>query len=146
MLKKRHSCNSNVPDAKTSAERTQNAKGNSKRPSNLQQSFQTEGPGFNPQKGGQQCSADGEPLVGGIRRTLCRGSRLMVARHLVICTARGWGKCTAVLAQCDPFPCIPVLLYESRALATRNRSGVSKWLSCWAHNPDVRGSKPRSAI
>ena len=25
-------------------------------------------------------------------------------------------------------------------------SGVAQWLACWAHNPKVRGSKPRSAI
>ena len=24
-------------------------------------------------------------------------------------------------------------------------SGVVQWLACWAHNPKVRGSKPRSA-
>ena len=28
----------------------------------------------------------------------------------------------------------------------RNGSGVAQWLSCWAHHPDVRGSKSRSAI
>ena len=26
-----------------------------------------------------------------------------------------------------------------------NISGVAQWLACWAHNPKVRGSKPRSA-
>ena len=26
------------------------------------------------------------------------------------------------------------------------RSGLAQWLACWAHNPKVRGSKPRSAI
>ena len=26
------------------------------------------------------------------------------------------------------------------------QSGVAQWLACWAHNPKVRGSKPRSAI
>ena len=25
-------------------------------------------------------------------------------------------------------------------------SGVAQWLACWAHNPKVRGSRPRSAI
>jgi hypothetical protein len=25
-------------------------------------------------------------------------------------------------------------------------SGVAQWLACWAHNPKVRGSKPRSAM
>ena len=25
-------------------------------------------------------------------------------------------------------------------------SGVAQWLTCWAHNPKVRGSKPRSAM
>ena len=28
---------------------------------------------------------------------------------------------------------------------TRSSSGVAQWLACWAHNPKVRGSKPRSA-
>ena len=28
----------------------------------------------------------------------------------------------------------------------RKHSGVAQWLACWAHNPKVRGSKPRSAI
>ena len=28
----------------------------------------------------------------------------------------------------------------------RPMSGVAQWLACWAHNPKVRGSKPRSAI
>ena len=36
-----------------------------------------------------QCSADGEPEVGGIRRTLCRGTLLMAAHRCVACTARG---------------------------------------------------------
>ena len=25
-------------------------------------------------------------------------------------------------------------------------STLAQWLACWAHNPKVRGSKPRSAI
>ena len=28
----------------------------------------------------------------------------------------------------------------------KNESGVAQWLACWAHNPKVRGSKPRSAM
>ena len=28
---------------------------------------------------------------------------------------------------------------------SENTSGVARWLACWAHNPKVRGSKPRSA-
>ena len=28
----------------------------------------------------------------------------------------------------------------------QEQSGVAQWLACWAHNPKVRGSKPRSAI
>ena len=27
----------------------------------------------------------------------------------------------------------------------QQHSGVAQWLACWAHNPKVRGSKPRSA-
>ena len=26
------------------------------------------------------------------------------------------------------------------------RSRVAQWIACWAHNPEVRGSKPRSAL
>ena len=29
--------------------------------------------------------------------------------------------------------------------AVRIHSGLAQWLACWAHNPKVRGSKPRSA-
>ena len=36
-----------------------------------------------------QYSADGKPEVGGIRRTLCRGTLLMAAHRCVACTARG---------------------------------------------------------
>ena len=31
-------------------------------------------------------------------------------------------------------------------LLVRTMSGVAQWLACWAHNPKVRGSKPRSAM
>ena len=34
-------------------------------------------------------------------------------------------------------------IYCSQAVT---KSGVAQWLACWAHNPKVRGSKPRSAI
>ena len=33
-----------------------------------------------------------------------------------------------------------------QTLTTLIISGVAQWLACWAHNPKVRGSKPRSAI
>ena len=32
-----------------------------------------------------------------------------------------------------------------RKIARFTTSGVAQWLACWAHNPKVRGSKPRSA-
>ena len=35
---------------------------------------------------------------------------------------------------------------RSRTVRSRTSSGVAQWLACWAHNPKVRGSKPRSAI
>ena len=34
----------------------------------------------------------------------------------------------------------------SSAFRSSSMSGVAQWLACWAHNPKVRGSKPRSAI
>ena len=37
----------------------------------------------------------------------------------------------------------PQLLYERPILALE--SEVAQWLACWAHNPKVRGSKPRFA-
>ena len=45
--------------------------------------------GSNPIGGLAQYSADGELKVGGIRRTLCRGTLLMAAHRCVACTARG---------------------------------------------------------
>ena len=35
---------------------------------------------------------------------------------------------------------------SSRTVRSGISSGVAQWLACWAHNPKVRGSKPRSAI
>ena len=26
------------------------------------------------------------------------------------------------------------------------KSGVAQWIACWAHNPEVEGSRPSSAI
>ena len=37
------------------------------------------------------------------------------------------------------------LCFKSRARVLPIISGVAQWLACWAHNPKVRGSKPRSA-
>ena len=49
--------------------------------------------------------------------------------------------------------CVGVLLSACtdsrvRICATKQTrsSGVAQWLACWAHNPKVRGSKPRSAM
>jgi hypothetical protein len=35
---------------------------------------------------------------------------------------------------------------RSKSEFTEVNSGVAQWLACWAHNPKVRGSKPRSAM
>ena len=51
-----------------------------------------------------------------------------------------------------PPPSIPSFLRQqlappSLALSHPNmHSGVAQWLACWAHNPKVRGSKPRSTM
>ena len=37
------------------------------------------------------------------------------------------------------------LLFTYFWAAPSTKSGVAQWLACWAHNPNVRGSKPRSA-
>ena len=34
---------------------------------------------------------------------------------------------------------------SSRVRHSASASGVAQWLACWAHDPKVRGSKPRSA-
>ena len=35
--------------------------------------------------------------------------------------------------------------FAESLVALPSHSGVAQWLACWAHNPKVRGSKPRSA-
>ena len=53
-------------------------------------------------------------------------------------------------------PCMAPRIFEFVATQVRKEpkrqdfqvhltSGVAQWLACWAHNPKVRGSKPRSA-
>ena len=44
------------------------------------------------------------------------------------------------------FCCFVICSLSSWYFASLRRSGVAQWLACWAHNPKVRGSKPRSAI
>ena len=44
--------------------------------------------------------------------------------------ADGGRLCTTILQSAEELP---------------DSSGVAQWLACWAHNPKVRGSKPRSA-
>ena len=39
---------------------------------------------------------------------------------------------------------VPIRFSEFRT-AQCFKSGVAQWLACWAHNPKVRGPKPRSA-
>ena len=41
---------------------------------------------------------------------------------------------------------VGAIFKKSLRTATRERvnSGVAQWLACWARNPKVRGSKPRS--
>ena len=34
--------------------------------------------------------------------------------------------------------------FSPAAISVFSRSGVAQWLTCWAHDPKVRGSKPRS--
>ena len=48
-----------------------------------------------------------------------------------------------------PYMCSSVFtqfVSEVTDLSQTRNSGVAQWLACWAHNPKVRGSKPRSAI
>jgi hypothetical protein len=37
-------------------------------------------------------------------------------------------------------------VFQLMSTPSKGMSGVAQWLACWAHNPKVRGSKPRSAI
>ena len=39
-----------------------------------------------------------------------------------------------------------IIVCTATLLQHRLQSGVAQCLACWAHNPKVRGSKPRSAI
>ena len=36
-----------------------------------------------------------------------------------------------------------VFSYQTTSLVD---SGVAQWIACWAHNPEVEGSRPSSAI
>ena len=38
-----------------------------------------------------------------------------------------------------------LLSSHTQKIQAQTSSGVAQWLACWAHNPKVRGSKPRSA-
>ena len=51
---------------------------------------------------------------------------------------RGFSSCSASTVQFDQA--------LKGAFKCHVTSGVAQWLACWAHNPKVRGSKPRSAI
>ena len=41
--------------------------------------------------------------------------------------------------------CFSIQTVQGRCQPRAMHSGVAQWLACWAHNPKVRGSKPRSA-
>ena len=41
--------------------------------------------------------------------------------------------------------CFSIQTVHRRCQPRAMHSGVAQWLACWAHNPKVRGSKPRSA-
>ena len=53
---------------------------------------------------------------------------------------RGMETCRGSIPPSPRF-CVGQYCLEQKVL-----SGVAQWLACWAHNPKVRGSKPRSAI
>jgi hypothetical protein len=46
---------------------------------------------------------------------------------------------------CDPNFALGSKLRNSSRPAIETNIGMAQWLPCWAHNPKVRGSKPRSA-
>ena len=48
------------------------------------------------------------------------------------------------MVQAEAIPQAPYPLRQPPD-AVRIHSGLVRWLACWAHNPKVRGSKPRSA-
>ena len=63
-----------------------------------------------------------------------------------------WGLANCLAGLARPFKIVGVLFKNSVAnilLVVKSfgedNSGVAQWLACWAHNPKVRGSKPRSA-
>jgi hypothetical protein len=51
-----------------------------------------------------------------------------------------------IVASCGlQWPFCPSLCWCTSP-SSDSRSAVAQWLACWAHNPKVRGSKPRCAI
>ena len=61
------------------------------------------------------------------------GSKRQASGHLAYCSSRALALWLVFLL---PVSFIQRLMRTSR---------VAQWLACWAHNPKVRGSKPRSA-
>ena len=55
-----------------------------------------------------------------------------------ICVPSFWGQ-----PRKDPMQIAKLQLVAATSI--QSSSGVAQWLACWAHNPKVRGSKPRSA-
>ena len=58
--------------------------------------------------------------------------------------AKAWAWVAGGVARGDMGAALPSSDAPPRS-PTRH-SGVAQWLACWAHNPKVPGSKPRSAM
>ena len=68
-----------------------------------------------------------------------------IRRDSVTVTAM-WATGQATVQTRSHFTCVSV--WRCRTTGGRQSqasSGVAQWLACWAHNPNVRGSKPHSA-
>ena len=61
-------------------------------------------------------------------------------------TQFGSTACHACVIEVGLAPCdVKLAALEVLAFHRSGTSRVAQWLACWAHNPKVRGSKPRSA-
>ena len=78
--------------------------------------------------------SDAAHLIGSIFGT---GGKVI---HIIICCSH-----SHVAANCQSVPSQRIRTLKTYSRWRFAMSGVAQWLACWAHNPKVRGSKPRSA-
>ena len=71
------------------------------------------------------------------------GNRQRIVRSHLPAPRTHWPPCSACSSKSEAAELR--LQATCSSIILPSQSGVAQWLACWAHNPKVRGSKPRSA-